>query len=359
MCSCRRRSGSAELPSGMRCDEVANIIVKEEAPSSGSCTPSQVTRRRRADVMCSCRRRSGSAELPPGMRCDEAANVLVRDAPAGPAPTAGPAPPPGTVIGWSPTSTLKSAGSWCQVGVPAEGWNLKSCPTTGASTNLKVLAYNLFWWNLFGKRHGNGQSAGRKIAETSSPEQYDLMGFQECDDASRVLGDARDRGLSGDYGLINGGRALAIAWRKSRFTWIAEGKADVGEDHSSQYYGKRAAQWVRLRHRDGQVVFFLNHHGPLPVSKSGGCTGSATAYNILKLIATNAHVGDVIVVVGDFNAQAHSSRIQVLDSYLNRVFTGDSMGGVDHIFSNCAASNTANLGSGGSDHDALSAVFTI
>jgi len=244
------------------------------------------------------------------------------------------------------------------VGVPPWGWDLKSCPASG-STTLKVLTYNLYWWNLFGRRGGNGQSAGRKIAQTSGPEGYDLMAFQECDSMSRIIGDARDQGLSGDYELVNGGKALAIVWRASRFTLLSDGRADVGEDHSSQYYGKRSAHWVRLRHRDGQTVFFLNHHGPLPVSKSGGCTGSATALNILKVIAEHAHVGDVIVAVGDFNAQPHSSRIQAMDGYLNRVFTGGAMGGVDHVFSNCAASSTANLGSGGSDHDALSAVFTI
>jgi len=309
--------------------------------------------------MCSCRRRYGSAELPRGMRCDETANVIVQDASPGPAPAAGPAPPPGAVIGWSPTSVLKSAGLWCQVAVPPPGWSLKSCPSTGSSTTLKVLTYNLYWWNLFGRRHGNGKSAGRKIASTSGPEQYDLMGFQECDHIGRIMGDARNQGLSGDYGLINGGRALGIAWRKSRFTWLAEGKKDVGEDHRSQYYGKRSAHWVRLRHNDGQVIFFLNHHGPLPVSKSGGCTGSSTAFNILKVIAENAHVDDVIIVVGDFNAEADSSRIQTLDGYLNRVFSGRSMGGVDHVLSNCAASGTANLGKGGSDHDALSVTFRL
>lgn len=253
---------------------------------------------------------------------------------------------------------MKGAGQWCQVGIPSQSLNLKGCPATG-STTVKVLTYNLFWWNLFDTRHGNGQSAGSKIARTSGPEQYDLMGFQECDSMSRILGDAHDQGLSGEYGLISGGHALAIAWRKSRYTWLAEGKQEVGEDHSDQYYGKRSAQWVRLRHNDGQTIFFVNHHGPLPVSRSGGCTGSATAFNILKLIGTHAHVGDVVIVVGDFNAESHSSRIQALDSYMHRVFSGSKMGGVDHVFSNCPAASTANLGTGGSDHDALSVTFSV
>merc|ERR1711865_259843 len=58
----------------------------------------------------------------------------------------------------------------------------------------------------------------------------------------------------------------------------------------------------------------------------------------------------------------HSSRIQTLDRFMNRVYTGSSHGGVDHVFSNCAGSmveSTNNLGSGGSDHDALNVVFNI
>jgi len=325
------------------------------AALSWHCTPSAVTRRRRGSTMCSCRRRSGRAALPAGLRCNEAANAIERDTAAGPAPAP---PPPGAVIGWAPGSEQKAAGHWCQVGVPPAGWHLKACPSMGSSTTLKVLTYNLYWWNLFGRRHGNGQSAGRKIASTSGSEQYDLMAFQECDDMHRILRDARDQGLAGDYSLIDGGRALAIAWRTSRFTWLAEGERDVGEDDHSQYFGKRRAHWVRLRHRDGQEIFFLNHHGPLPVSKSGGCAGSATAYNILRVIAEHAHVGDVIIVVGDFNAEPHSSRIRALDGYLHRVFSGSAMGGVDHVLSNCAAEGT-NLGKGGSDHDALSAVFRL
>jgi len=302
--------------------------------------------------MCSCRRRSGRSELPSGMRCDEAANVIVEDD----------APPPqdgSGVIGWSSSGPVKAGGKWCQVRMPEQTWNLKACPVAGGSTPLKVLTYNLYWWNLFGKRHGNGRSAGAKIASTSGPEGYDLMGFQECDDMSRIIGDARAMGLSDEYELMNGGRALAIAWRRSSFTWLAEGKDDVGEDDHSQYYGKRAAQWVRLLHSSGRTVFFLNHHGPLPVSHGGGCTGSATAYNLLKMIATHAHRGDLIVAVGDFNAQPHSSRIQTMDSYINRAFSGVKMGSVDHIFSNCAASGANNLGTGGSDHDALNAIFHL
>eukprot|EP00928_Gymnodinium_smaydae_P006662 TRINITY_DN12373_c0_g1_i1.p1 TRINITY_DN12373_c0_g1~~TRINITY_DN12373_c0_g1_i1.p1 ORF type:complete len:456 (-),score=45.98 TRINITY_DN12373_c0_g1_i1:271-1638(-) len=267
-------------------------------------------------------------------------------------------------MGWVQAAGDTTAeGKWCEVEKPPATWNaLRACPTGNATTLVKVMTYNLFWWNLFGQRQGEGGRAGRKIASTSTTEEYDLIGFQECDDVHRVMNDARSHGMKGSYGMINGGRALAMAYLKSRWTVLGSGREDVGEDSRRQYYGKRSAHWARLRHNDGATVFFINHHGPLPVSHGGGCTGSATAYNIMRVIAENAHAGDGIILVGDFNAQNHSSRIRTLDKYMHKVFTGSSHGGVDHIFSNCHGSavvSAQNLGSGGSDHDALSAVLSI
>merc|ERR1712151_1343223 len=220
---------------------------------------------------------------------------------------------------------------------------------------VKVLNYNLFWWNLFERRHGEDGRAGRKIASTSQPEEYDFMGFQECKDVNRVMNDAKRHGLSGDYdtlSLVKDGRALGLAYLKSRWNLIASGWEDVGEDSRHQYYGRRAAQWARLQRKDnGTTAFLINHHGPLPVSASGECAGSATAYNILRVIAQNAHVSDLVILVGDFNAQHHSSRIQTLSKHMN------------NIFSNCgedsAIVSATNIGTGGSDHDALNVVLNL
>merc|ERR1711915_779411 len=82
---------------------------------------------------------------------------------------------------------------------------------------------------------------------------------------------------------------------------------------------------------EGKTVFFMNHHGPLKVSQGGGCTGSATALNIMKVIAENAHTSDAIILVGDFNAGLGSSRIQELERRLTKVHSGYIFGGVDHV----------------------------
>merc|ERR1719336_94074 len=268
----------------------------------------------------------------------------------------------GRNLGYPSTGVKKAANLWCAVDVPPPQWNLKSCPASG-TTSVKVLTYNLFWWNLFNIHHGSGRSAGRLIARTGGPEKYDIMGFQECDDVWRVLHDAEMH--HNEYDAVDGGRAIAVAWRKTKWTKLAHDSVDVGEDSKDQYYGKRSAMWVRLRNnQDGKTVFFVNHHGPLKVSQTGGCTGTATALNIMKLISENAQTTDLIILVGDFNAALGSSRINELERRLDKVHSGRIFGGVDHIFSNCGSrghGQTLGKGEGHykSDHEALSATFRI
>ncbi|CAE8589874.1 unnamed protein product [Polarella glacialis] len=281
-----------------------------------------------------------------------------------PTPTLSPTPTPvvpvvpGAAIGWRSEGT--AGNGWCQGQRPEPGWGLRGTCPSGQNLKVKALTYNLFWWNLFGQRRGNGGSAGKLIASSQASQAFDVMGFQECDDVNRVLADA---GLQNDYGSVNGGHAIAIAWRKSSWELLASGKGDVNEDQRSQYYGNRAAQWVRLRHtQNGQTLFFVNHHGPLPVNSGGQCGGEATAFNMLRMIGSNAFQGDLIILVGDFNSQANTQTTTALEGYMHRVYTGSSFGGVDHIFSNCdetAMYSAVNLGAGGSDHEALSAGFQV
>mmetsp|Transcript_113701 Transcript_113701/g.367369 ORF Transcript_113701/g.367369 Transcript_113701/m.367369 type:complete len:431 (-) Transcript_113701:243-1535(-) len=234
----------------------------------------------------------------------------------------------------------------------------------GPPLEVRLLTYNLFWWNLFGVRKGNGGSASRLIAESGRSQPHDIMGFQECMDPQRVLSEA---GLSQDYTIFSGDgsgtAATCMAFRNSSWLLLAHGSEYVAEDTKAQYFGKRAAQWMRLRHKaSGRALFFMNHHGPLPINSGGRCGGVATAYNLLQLITWNAHRGDVVILVGDFNADASSSTIQHLEKRLHKSYTGTADGGIDNVFSNLADGRVIsrmNLGTGGSDHDALSVVLEL
>lgn len=223
-----------------------------------------------------------------------------------------------------------------------------------------MLTYNLFWWNLFGLKKGNGNSAGNLIRSNMQPLPFDFMGFQECEDPAQVLGPVD---LMADYEAFQGGHAICMAYHKRSWTLLAKGEAEVAEDMKQRYYGRRGSQWMRLRHTaTGTGAFFLNHHGPLAINSGGVCGGQATAYNLLHVIAANAQAGDLVILVGDFNANAAGLTVQGLWPHLVHVFNGDSFGGVDNIFTNAQASSiirTENLGNGGSDHNAIAAVVGL
>lgn len=227
----------------------------------------------------------------------------------------------------------------------------------GEHTQIQVLTYNLFWWNLFGVRGGNQGSASKLIAASGT---YDLMGFQECEDPARVFQEA---GLYSEYGLFSGDgsktSAICMAYLKRNWQLLGQGLVYVAKDH----LGKRAAQWMRLLQiHTGHTVFFMNHHGPIPVNSGGDCGGAATAYNLLLTVQTHSLPGDAIIIVGDFNANSASITIQHLAWRLNKDFNGMMCGGIDNVFSNLdleSVVSTSNLGDGGSDHDALQVVFQI
>mmetsp|Transcript_133752 Transcript_133752/g.286022 ORF Transcript_133752/g.286022 Transcript_133752/m.286022 type:complete len:483 (-) Transcript_133752:67-1515(-) len=234
----------------------------------------------------------------------------------------------------------------------------------GSAVRLKVLTYNLFWWNLFGLRGGNGGSAGRLIAQAGRAMPLDVMAFQECQDPQRVL---RAAGLWGQYivfgGDGTGSAALCTAFRSSTWQLLGHGLEYVAEDTRQQYFGRRAAMWLRLQHRQtGRKLLFVNHHGPLPLN-SGGIQGGATlASRLLRLVQEHAQAGDGVVLVGDFNANPTSATVQHLEGSLRRIFTGRVDGGIDHVFTNLGPESvlaTENLGPGGSDHDALSAELLL
>eukprot|EP00932_Pfiesteria_piscicida_P021282 SRR837773.8074.p1 GENE.SRR837773.8074~~SRR837773.8074.p1 ORF type:complete len:236 (+),score=54.22 SRR837773.8074:29-709(+) len=224
---------------------------------------------------------------------------------------------------------------------------------------VKVMTYNLFWWNLFGQRRGNGGSAGRLIRESTGTGLHDFMGFQECDDPFWPL---KDAGLMSSYEVVRGGHACAMAYRKDRWTLLSQGQRDVGEDRREQYYGKRGVHWGRFQEKqNGRRVLVLNFHGPLPVGTGGAYGGAATANNIKRVIEENSQAGDAVVMVGDFNSNQHTELIRNLRKHLSLVYTGRSHGGVDHVLSSCGSEvlSTRNLGTGGSDHDALDVTMRL
>mmetsp|Transcript_103705 Transcript_103705/g.332364 ORF Transcript_103705/g.332364 Transcript_103705/m.332364 type:complete len:544 (-) Transcript_103705:47-1678(-) len=252
--------------------------------------------------------------------------------------------------------SIKLDDNWCMLNSAPELWE----PTLpGSPMEIKILSYNLFWWNLF-KIHG-GRSASELIKRSGESKPFDVIGLQECEDTDKVFGPV---GLLSEYTPFHDSdKNICIAFRTSAWTKLGYGVSEVAGDMHTEYYGRRSAQWIRLQHNDTKLVlFFVNHHGPLSVNSGGKCGGASTAHNLLKVMATNAVKGDTVVLVGDFNANAASRPVQSLWPKLLQVYNGIAFGGVDNIFSNVgrsSISSTEDLGSGGSDHHAIATVITL
>jgi len=308
--------------------------------------------------------KKGKCELPPcgcsNPPCDTCGSFVPPPAP----PLKGPSEhnllvKRGRPMGYSMQQDKWVGQNWCKAQPPKASWNVNKGCSDEKSVKVKVLLYNLFWWHLFDVRDGGKRQAGRLIEETGP---YDFMGFQECDNVTRIVDDAL--ALS-THEMYNGTAAVSNAWSKSTWKTLETGFNMVSEDHESQWHGKRAVVWTRAQHKKTKkVVFFMNYHGSLPVGGSydgGKCGGEATAYNMLRVIGEHASHGDSVILVGDFNNIKNSELLRTLGKYLKHDYQGESFKGVDNVFSNsCAKSiKKENLGNGGSDHDALAVTFRI
>jgi hypothetical protein len=241
---------------------------------------------------------------------------------------------------------------WCAATVPEASFSLKTCPEMGM--RIKAISYNLFWWNLFGRRGGNSGSAGKLVKSAAAEEPFDVAGFQECDDPSWIMGDANMS--KNEYDRIRWG-SNTLAFRKTRFEKLAHGDGEFVAHDFGTYNYKRGAHWVRLRERStGNKLFVMNHHGPLPVNSGGICGGEATAYNLLAMIQKYSEPGDALLFFGDFNADGRSATVTTLEGYMHHLMNDWG----DNFFSNCggdAVKVTKNLGKGGSDHNALMTII--
>ncbi|CAK9034888.1 unnamed protein product [Durusdinium trenchii] len=225
---------------------------------------------------------------------------------------------------------------------------------------IKVVSYNLEWWKIYNTMKGNGGSEGGVIAATHAAEPVDLIAFQECGDKDRVLADA---GLLDSFTTFGAPHQKCAAVRKAAWRFISKGHEDIAADVYWNFFGKRGVMWTRLWHvSSGLRVFFANFHGPLAINSGGCCGGKRTARNLLRVIEQNSEPGDVIILLGDFNANSASHTVKELRKSLVHVQSGHVLGGIDHAFVNLPPSTVKamqDIGSGGSDHHAVMTVFEI
>eukprot|EP00929_Paragymnodinium_shiwhaense_P047680 TRINITY_DN2417_c0_g3_i1.p1 TRINITY_DN2417_c0_g3~~TRINITY_DN2417_c0_g3_i1.p1 ORF type:complete len:1152 (-),score=360.86 TRINITY_DN2417_c0_g3_i1:427-3882(-) len=228
--------------------------------------------------------------------------------------------------------------------------------------NIKALSYNLYWWNLFQANKGKHWSAAKLIKSFNAKpnKPFDVMGFQECENLTTLMHPMQ---LDKEFGSFYEEHAICLSYRKDTWDVVDHGVGDVAEDQYTEWWGNRAAIWARLKHKEtGAHLMFVNHHGPLSVNSGGLCGGEHVAHKLLQLIADNGKEGDIIILVGDFNANAASLTVQTLWKHLVLAHNGPSFGGVDNVFTNLPKSavlETRDLGSGGSDHHAVAVTMEM
>lgn len=175
-------------------------------------------------------------------------------------------------------------------------------PPGPAITEIRahVVSFNLEWWKVAQEDLFAGLN---KTINSFGP--YDLMGFQECDNITKVIQSFAD---PSSWALKQGPDDVAIAWNTKMFKKVKQGDAVIAKDS----YGNRYLSWAQLNiiGTDGNV-FFANAHGALNVCN--GTKGQEVAANYVKVITENRNSKtDTLIFTGDFNCQSYDDVIQNL-----------------------------------------------
>jgi len=220
-----------------------------------------------------------------------------------------------------------------------------------AGAVVKVVSYNLYWWNAFGQnRWSAGENVLRNIRDVLRP---DAMGSQECEDANVV------QQASGLLTARNGVAGLCIFADSGVFTVTDTGIRDL---QAQGKWGPRYAAWARLTHKtSGRSFWHFNTHWCVHSGNGFTCTSQTRltgSRNMLSLIQEKAGVQggstrDPVVITGDFNAFDGYINEGSLQNFVTNGFSLAKSNWVDFIFFSTPHFRVAGSGVGdpaGSDH---------
>lgn len=212
-------------------------------------------------------------------------------------------------------------------------------PPMKEHTPFRAVSYNLFWWCMSGGPNHGGktcpQYAGGKgfnqiWAKMKEFGPYDLVGMQECDDASKMFNGI---GYGATHEWKQGPADIGMGFDKTKFDKLGDwGSAQ----YSGDQWGPRYIAWIRLKQKDGGAnIFFGNLHGPLPgpAGSMDGKHGHEVAASLTKIVAANIQPGDAMVITGDFNALPFNTEIWDLNKTWD-LAANDKTTHFDHIYMN-------------------------
>lgn len=184
---------------------------------------------------------------------------------------------------------------------------------------IKVVSYNLYWWNAFGQNPWKGQHVTDNIKNSLRP---DVLGLQECDDPNLI------QSRTGYTAASEFAGAQGVVVKPGVFTIGEKGHRDIG---ATGKWGPRYVTWVQLTHPSGRTFWHFNTHWCVHSGNGQTCSANKRylgAQNMLQVIREKAGNAPVIIT-GDFNAGMGELGPQ---HFLENGFTMAANNWVDAIF---------------------------
>ena len=168
---------------------------------------------------------------------------------------------------------------------------------------LRVVSYNIFWWNAFGQNPWKGEKIIENIREKLRPE---ALGLQECDSPSRIR---QETGLA-EASKFAGAQGVMMDPSRLR---VVEGTSGSEDLRATGKWGARYVTWVQLADKStGRSFWHFNTHWCVASGNGRTCneevryTGARNMLNVIRARAGSSPV----VVTGDFNANMNEKGIR-------------------------------------------------
>lgn len=162
----------------------------------------------------------------------------------------------------------------------------------GSGGKIKVVSYNIFWWNAFGQNPWKGEHVTDNIKNTLQP---DVLGLQECDSPQLI----QER--TGYVAASEFAGAQGVVVKPGLFKIGQRGRQDI---QATGKWGPRYVTFVQLTHPSGRTFWHFNTHWCVHSGNGQTCDPNKRyigAQNMLGVIHDKAQ-GAPVIITGDFNA---------------------------------------------------------
>merc|ERR1712137_819298 len=157
---------------------------------------------------------------------------------------------------------------------------------------IKVVSYNLYWWNAFGQNPWKGEHVTDNIKNNLQP---DVLGLQECDNPGLI------EQRTGYVAASEFAGAQGVSVKPGMFRIGDRGTQDI---QATGKWGPRYVPWAQLTHSSGRTFWHFNTHWCVHNGNGRTCDANTRyngAKNMLQIIRQKTR-GAPAIITGDFNA---------------------------------------------------------